>query len=184
MDNGQPVLSVECRERDGTIVRHVRFCPLTIEKLKYFWERLKEFDVLFNKQIRTVDDFIVQFIRGDDIENLHATGLLWEVDDVGIIYMTDIQPGYQAVGHFSFWDRRIAGREDLLREMVKMAMREFGFKRVMVKIPLYAKPALFAVERVGFVKEGRLRKAAEYKDQWWDVNVYSMIEEDFENGNV
>ncbi len=37
-----------------------------------------------------------------------------------------------------------------------------------------------AVERLGFVLEGRLRRSVKYHDRWFDVNTYSVVPEDLE----
>lgn len=179
----EPVVSVVCQEPEGVFRREVRFAPLTIERLQKYRERLSKFPTLFNCFVRDADDFVLSFISEDD-GKLKANGLIWEVDDVGIFFLTDIYPAFQATGHFTFWDQRFRGREPLLREMIRYVFREFGFHRIVAEVPLYSAPTLAAVERVGFVKEGRLRKAAWYHGQWWDVNLYSILREEIEDGNA
>lgn len=176
MDNGSAILEVKCPEPEGEVVRSVRPVQLDLERFKTYWDRLKDFDVVFNDQVNDVDDFMRQFISVKDDGSLAATGLIWEVDDVGIFYLTEIRPGYEALGHFNFWDQRLRGRESLIREMMKYVFQRFGFHRVVTEVGLYAKPAMAMVERIGFVKEGRKRESVRYKGEWWDVNLYSMLD--------
>lgn len=173
----RPVVSAVCVEDGVSIRREVRWTPLSYEKLNYLWEKLSKFPTLFNSEIKTVDDFINSLIdySGGEVK---ARGLVWEVDDVGIFYLTDIYPGYQAAGHFTFWDGRFNGREGLIKEMIRYVFEEYQFHRIVAEVPLYSRPALRAAERTGFVKEGRLRKATWYKGEWWDVNLYSILEEE------
>lgn len=153
---------------------------LTTEKLKSLWENLKEFDVLFNDVVhQDPESFVRVFLSGNG-DDIVSNGLIWEVDDVGILYITDISR-YQATAHFSFWDRRIKGREELIRRMIRWVFDNFGFHRLTVEVPLYASPWLSrAVERIGFTKEGRRREVVPYKGQWFDTNIYSILEHEVE----
>ena len=174
----EPVLRVRCEEPEGEFLREVRLMPLSIESLTYLWEKLSKFPILFNRHIEGMDDFFETFISQNQDGTLRANGIIWEVDDVGIFFLTDLYPAYQATGHFTFWDRRFRGRRDLIRQMVAYVFKEFGFRRLIAEIPLYAMPTIHAMEGIGFVKEGRLRKAAWYNGEWWDVTLYSVLEEE------
>jgi RimJ/RimL family protein N-acetyltransferase len=184
MNEDEAILSVECDEPEGLVTRNVRFAPLTSSKLVYYGEKLSQFPTLFNRFVPRIEDFLTSFITSDGNGGMKANGLLWEVDDVGLFFMTDIYPGYQATGHFTFWDRRFRGRESLVQEMLKYVFEEFGFLRIVAEVPLYSQPTMAAVERVGFVKEGRLRKATWYNGQWWDVNIYSVLKDEVLNDGI
>ena len=176
------VFSCKCEEPEGTVERSVYFAPLTPERINRYYEKLSKFPTLFNRHITGIEDFLTSFITQDG-DSIKANGIIWEVDDVGLFFITDIYPNYQATGHFTFWDRRFRGREVLLKTALKYAFKEFDFHRIITEVPLYTPATLGAVERVGFVKEGRLRKATWYQGEWWDVNLYSILrEESIENG--
>jgi RimJ/RimL family protein N-acetyltransferase len=177
MDFGTPVLTVECDEPEGTFVRSVRPVQLNMERLKFYYDQLKQFDVVFNDFIENdLESFINIFLSDDGHDGIVSNGLIWEVDSVGIIYITDIRPS-SAVAHFSFWDRRLKGRENLIRAMLRWGFDQFGFHRIEARVGLYAAPWVSrAIERVGFKKEGRLREAVQYKGEWFDMNVYSILE--------
>jgi len=183
MDVRDPDLVVECVEPEGTFTRSVTPVALSTEKLNYFYDRLKEFDVVFNDHVpNSPGGFASIFVTVDENHVAQANGLLWEVDDVGILYLTHIIPGLSALAHFSFWDKRLRGREQLIREMIKLAFQKYGFQRIETRVALYANPVLGAVERIGFVKEGRARKAVRRGGDWYDVNLYSMLREEVLNG--
>lgn len=182
MDERDPVLRVECAEPGGTVVRAVRPALLTRETLFEYYEKSKEFDVLFNDLVPNDPvTFAEIFLGQDGSGRLFAKGLIWEVDDVGIIYVTNITT-HSALAHFTFWDRRIRGREDLLKQMLKFGFERYGFQRIEVRVGLYAKPILYLMERIGFTKEGRLRKATRYNGEWFDANLYSILREEILNG--
>lgn len=154
----------------------MRPARLSVGRLRYYYEQLKGFDVVFNDYVKNdPTSFIQKFITVDEYGQVHPTGLIWEVDDVGIIYLTDIRPAYEGLADFDFWDQRLRGREPLVREMVKLGFEHYGFHRIVTEVALYARPALQFVERVGFKKEGRKREAVRYKGDWFDVNLYSML---------
>lgn len=177
MDNRDVILEVECREPEGSVIRSVRLAKLSFEKLKFFYEKTKDFDTLFNDYIGgNFEAFVSQFIMQDRSGEIFPTGIVWEVDDVGILRLSDISPGLEATAHFTFWDRRLRGRENLVKEMVRYAIEQFKLHRIIVEVPLYAKPILYFVERIGFQKEGREREAVMYKGQWYDVIRYSILD--------
>jgi len=176
MGQRDPVLSIVCTEPEGTTLRHVRPVNLTTEKLRDYHEKLSEFDIAFNDHVpNTPEGFASMFISVNADFTVSAKGLLFEVDDVGILYITQIVPGYSALAHFAFWDRRLRGREELCRKMLEFAFRTYDFQRIETRVALYAVPAMAATERIGFIKEGRAREAVRRNGTWYDVNLYSML---------
>lgn len=148
---------------------------MTREVLEEYYNRIKEFDVVFNDLVpNNGADFASIFIGQEQNGELYAKGLIWEVDDVGILYLTEITKT-QALAHFTFWDRRIRGRLDLIREMIRHCFERYGFERIETRVALYAKPILPVVEKIGFIKEGRLRHTSPYKGKWFDTNIYSIL---------
>ena len=180
MSQEEVVMVVECDEPEGVFSREVRPLYLDMKKLNELYDKLKEFDVLFNDSVgNDIEAFVNSFLVEVNGE-MQSTGLLWEVDDVGILYITDIRPGYDAYAHFSFWDRRYRGREELVRKMIKYVMQKFKFHRITVDVPLYATPTMGFVERVGFKHEGRRRKTVKYRGQWFDANQYAIVEDELD----
>lgn len=141
---------------------------------------MKRHKKLFNRFIESFDDFVAGFISQREDGSLKANGLIWQVDDVGILFITDIYPGYQASVHCAYWDRKLKGREEISREMARYLFKEFGFHRLVAEIPLHSMPTVVFTERVGFKKEGRLRKAFWYRGEWWDGFIFSLLEEDLD----
>lgn len=184
MDRDSPLLQVECDEPEGKVVRSVRLGQLSFERLKFLWEQLKEFDVLFNDFVRgDFQAFLKHFVLEVNGEPVPA-GLVFDIDDVGIFLVNEIRPGESCQVHFMFWDRRFRGREELCRQAIQFAFEHYKFRRIQTEVPLYAKFALRAVERIGFVVEGRLRKAVKYKGDWFDMYVLSLLPEDLEDPTI
>ncbi len=182
MELTDTILTVRCSEPEGTFDRIIRRVALTSDKLNHYYDKLKDFDVVFNDHIpNTPGGFASIFVSFNEDMEATANGLLWEVDDVGILYLTNIIPAFSALAHFTFWDRRMKGREPLIREMIKYCFNRYNFHRIETHVALYATPVLAAVERIGFVKEGRARKAVRKKGEWFDVNLYAILREEVIN---
>jgi len=180
MDDRTVIVNVECSEPEGTVVRSVRLASLSAERMAFLWDKLKGFDTLFNDFVKGdyaafVNHFVME-VNGQPV----PTGLFWDVDDVGIFLLHDIIPFQSATAHFVFWDKRFRGREALCIEMLKYAFENYKFERIKVEVPLYAYHTMDAVEGLGFVLEGRMRRAVLYHDRWFDVNIYSVLPEDLE----
>jgi RimJ/RimL family protein N-acetyltransferase len=156
---------------------------LDTELLKKYYAKLKRFEIGFNDHVpNSPEGFASIFLSVNDDFSVEANGLVWEVDDVGILYLTHISPGFSATAHFAFWDRRFKGREELIRRMLDYCFEKYGFHRIEARIAMYANGMMKAVERIGFTKEGRLRDAVLKSGEWYDVNLYSILESEVRNG--
>lgn len=161
----------------------MRPVSLDTDTLKKYYAKLKRHEIAFNDHVpNTPEGFASIFLNVNEDFSVSANGLVWEVDDVGILYLTHIAPKFSALAHFAFWDRRFRGREDLIRQMLDYCFEKFGFHRIEVRIALYANGMMSAVERIGFTKEGRLRQAVLKNNEWYDVNLYSILESEVRNG--
>lgn len=169
-------LMIACEEPEGAIVRQVKLAELTMERMEHYYEKLSPFKTLFNDFIKNdLEAFIKAIITINRDGTITPRGLIWEVDDVGLICFSDIHPGHSATFHPTFWDRRIRGREQLMKDMIKYVMILYELRRVSSIVPVYNKPTMAAAERVGFSLEGRLREFAPYEGQWFDANLYSIL---------
>lgn len=177
------IVTAVCQEPEGDFVRSVRPLRLTPENLRKFWERAREFPTLFTENINNdFRKFCELFISEED-GKFKTHGLFWVIDDfVGMYYMTDISE-IDAQVHYSFFDRRHKGREDLTFAMIKYIFDVYGLRRMSVKIPLYVSKNTFGFTyALGFKKEGRIRKCVQYKGDWFDATIFGILREEVANG--
>lgn len=175
-----PVLSIECYEPEGVVTRNVYSMNLAPRNLKTFWDKSRKFVTIFNEEVRgDFKKFLEVFLR-EGPEGVEVRGLFWVIDDfVGIMYLTDMEPGIDAKVHYIFFDGRHKGRIDLVRAMIVYVMLRYDFRRLTAEAPLFYKPsALLFAEQVGFVKEGRKRLARPFDNKWFDVNIYGILREE------
>lgn len=155
----------------------VRKMPLSAENLQAFWEHAKIYPVIFGKEVlNNPEEFIKLFIYNENGE-YRTNGLFFVVNDfLGVFYLSDIVPSEDALAHYTFFDRRHHNRRELVLEMLKYIFKTYQFHRLSVQIPNYAtEQARHFVQSLGFAYEGKKRKAAYYKNDWWDVNLYGIL---------
>jgi hypothetical protein len=124
---------------------------------------------------------------------------VWRVDGefevVGIIYLTNVIPGCDALAHYVFFDSDLNGKTELLKELMTWATTDredwAGLKRITIEIPEYAYAlARHAVRKLGFggdftykgkrnrdgiPVEGVKRKAIRWNGQDADVLVLGKV---------
>ena len=180
-------VQVVCHEPEGDITRRVKQMALTPQNLRTFWDKARQFETLFTAEINgDFRKFLEVFLRQLPDGSVESNGLFWLVDDfVGILYLTDIIAGVDAHAHFTFFDKRLRGREELVKQMLQFVFARYKFQRLTVEAALFASPSTFKfVERLGFKLEGRKRSARMYKGQWFDVNIYGILRHEVLNGST
>ena len=169
-----------CEEPGGIVTHRVWQMSLSLENLRRFWNEARKHRTLFGEEI--VDDFskFINRLVVDGPEGIVSTGLFWVIDDfVGVLYLTEIDPGVDALAHYTFFNGRHRGRTQMTKDLLRYVFDKYGFVRLTVHLPLYASPVAFKfVESLGFQHEGRKRKATLYKGCWFDVNIFGLLREE------
>jgi RimJ/RimL family protein N-acetyltransferase len=80
--------------------------------------------------------------------------------------------------HPAFRGRRLA--DEAARLFQRLLVGELGFHRLELEIYAYNERACAHAERVGFVREGRKRKAYLKDGEWADSVLYALIPEDLD----
>lgn len=175
--NDDVVVTELCCEPEGDFIRSVRPMQLTQENLRIFWEKSRQFPTIFSQEVNSdFKKFCELFLSVTDAGRLRSHGLFWVIDDfVGVYYMTNITE-IDAQVHYTFFDRRHKGRENLTRAMLKHVFDTYGFRRLTVEVPMYVLKHTFGfVYALGFKREGRRRKCAFYKDDWFDATTFGIL---------
>lgn len=180
LSDNDAVLSVECIEPEGVIVRQVYRMVLTPKNLHTFWLKARKFVTLFNEEVRGDFHKFLEVFLQEGVNGIESRGIFWVIDDfVGIMYLTEIDAGNDAICHYAFFDGRHKGRHNLIRAMILYVMERYNFHRLTAEAPLFFKPsAMLFAEQVGFIKEGRKRLSRRFDSKWFDVNIYGLLQED------
>ncbi len=90
------------------------------------------------------------------------------------------------VGDFSYGIaiRREHQRQGYAREAIVLLLRyffsELRYQKVTIKVFEYNEASRILHERLGFVKEGQIRRAQFHNGRFWDDLIYGMTKEEFE----
>jgi hypothetical protein len=164
-----------------TLLKGNGYNSITPEKIRDLWREASKHKVLFSDYTDgQIEPFIDLLFRPDTV--------FFEVyrDDerkpVGLLFVDQIIPRFDARGHFAFWDSIAGGREPLVEAAMRWTFETYGLKRMTAEIPDYQKGTLRAARRLGFQKEGVRRSGVIYKGDWADEILFGILKEEFENG--
>ncbi len=92
------------------------------------------------------------------------TNRAWEIwrdgSLVGILLLTRIVRGLDALAHLAFFDKKLVGKRQLLRNMIARAFRELDLQRLSVEIPAHLEPLIrFVRTKLDFRFEGEAQAA-------------------------
>lgn len=163
------LFSAECLEGDAVIVRYAKPMILDGEQIIKLWHRLSQFHVLFASPRETSFKNFVNIIQDE-------YSVLLAFDDVGMALVSDLVPGVEVKVQFSFWDAKLKGREQLIRELVKWVIDVFGVRRVSMPVRADARAMRAFVERVGFYVEGILKNWVKKDLKLYDLYLYGVTE--------
>ncbi len=175
-----PILSVMCDEKNGDRLRNVYPLTFTLDTLRKFWEKSKKFPVLFTTEIQGDFNKFTELIVSPDGDGYIANGLFLQVDDLlGIFYMTEIKPEWDAICHFTFFDGRLRGRDILVKRVLQYVFNKYNFHRLSVEVPYFAPMATTKfVYHLGFKMEGKKRSCALYQGKWFDSRLFGLLKEE------
>lgn len=184
----KPILSVNCHEPEGEIIRHVYDLNFSVDTLDKFTQKALKFPTLYGREIKSVDDITKIFFEITPV-SINPRGIFYVVDDfVGVFYITDFKYDFSDANvHYTFFDRRHKGRVPLVRAMLKYVFDQFHFQRLSVELPLYMsgesvqrskQGVMNFIRMCGFQHEGRRRKAALYKGEYFDINLYGIVKQE------
>ena len=96
---------------------------------------------------------------------VNPDNMAWEVwnggELVGILLLTRIVRGLDALAHLAFFDRRLLGKRRLILNTMGRAFRDWQLQRLSLEIPAHLEPLIrFARTKLGFQYEGEQQAAA------------------------
>ncbi|ABS60796.1 MULTISPECIES: GNAT family N-acetyltransferase [Fervidobacterium] len=69
------------------------------------------------------------------------------------------------------------GRE-MVKKAIDFAFNELNLNRITAEVYEYNTASIKILESLGFIQEGRLRKAKFHNSRFWDIIVYGLLRED------
>jgi RimJ/RimL family protein N-acetyltransferase len=144
-------------------------------KLEYLWERMRQFPQVFDDVIpRTFEAFkesmlspmnqFYEFVQGEDV--------------IGLAAATQVRPRLDASMHVLFFDRRLRGREGVLKEALRDFAKRAQLRRMTVVLPEDNRTAIKLTLRLGFKPEGVMRKAHLRDGIYRDYHIFGILREE------
>lgn len=107
---------------------------------------------------------------------------------VGHISLGKVDYAHQSarVGKVLVGDKEIRGQgigQTMMEEILKIAFNELHLHRVSLGVFDFNHSAISCYEKAGFKKEGLLRDARKYKDEYWSLWEMSILRPEWESKN-
>ena len=148
---------------------------LTRDRMIQLWQQMTEFPAL------------ADFIGAPDAEALW--GLLMDKRNIfvdigggaGIGIALGVAPGRDAQVMFLMFDHQLGGREAVFADILRYWFRLVRLQRVTALTPAEHRPLAKLWKRLGFTREGVLRRACKWDGAWQDVLIDGLLVEDVGN---
>lgn len=166
-------------ERPDDTYRVLRLAPysvyemrLSLDKAKWLWEEMNKYRTLWN-----------DFTRGD-YESWANTLVshdsfwveIWDESLVGIIYWTDMFQISDCEMHGMFFDRDLASKVELCRQVAAWFFIRFPeVHRMTTSTPSIYHATIRLLRRVGFKEEGRKREMWLMNGKWVDQVISGLL---------
>lgn len=96
----------------------------------------------------------------------------------GLVNVSHTQPFVDGMLHFLFFDRKLRGKEDVLLSIIRQVFMLAKLRRMTCAIPSDRVTGMQMLGRLGFKKEGRIRKKFLRNEKYLDVFVYGILREE------
>lgn len=150
----------------------------SFEKVQFIWETLNNISGLFDDYHK--DNF------GLFLNKLRSSDTVWleREDGNGLLYLTNVVPGLSATGHVIYWDKRLRGREEFTMDCIRWMMGIIPLEKLNLFLPAYALAARAFADRLGFKREGIIRRWSKSDGKLFDIFVFGMTKEEAYNGSI
>lgn len=182
------ILIRECEDRSGSHTYMVRLLyelgmagpqfighpRALLRKLGDMWERFSEFPVLFSDDsVGDMSLFVTSYFNRQNVwMEVVRSG---DEEVVGVLYLSQVNPFWDALVHITFYDSIIRQRAELIWDALQWAADRYKLPRVSAEIPVYQRALLRSARYLGFKPEGVRRKATKHHDTWWDMEMLGML---------
>lgn len=115
------------------------------------------------------------------VEHLTQRRDAWfvEAGDVGLVYLTQVLPGFSATLHVVFWDGHLTqDRREAVKSVLRTGMKLFELQRVSAAAAETNLPVRQMLKKVGFALEGVIRRSWLGPDGLIDTFLFGILKEE------
>jgi len=180
MDNDRDVTGVFSIQRPSNAHRilvvgvySVYVMEMTLGKAKWLWTEMNKYRTLWNDFTRGDFDSWFNILVSRDSFWLEVWN---ETEIIGVIYWTDMAQIVDCEMHGMFFDRELASKVELCREVGKWFFTYFPEVHRMTTItPAIYHATIRLLRRVGFREEGRKREVWLMNGNWIDQIISGLL---------
>jgi RimJ/RimL family protein N-acetyltransferase len=149
---------------------------LTRDRAEALWTKVRDYDRLFSDETRgDKEGWMRQLFDGRT--------LVLETDDgQAMLFLSRIHEGLKAEVHAIMFDRRLAGRTEVVRRALVWAFVAFDLHRIGASIPSASRALRRWMSRLGFRVEGTVRNDFWYKGTLADSLVMGLVRREVLDG--
>jgi RimJ/RimL family protein N-acetyltransferase len=145
----------------------IQYRLLLPEQVKQTYDAVKDY---LPDSLRELNSFIALYLSKDS--------MFLEIGDFqGVVWLSNIIPGWKANVHIVLWDKDIHGQYTEGNRIERELAQLLRLRRITAYIPSTFTPAIHFAEQLGFVYEGLHRLADRYNEELVDVYSYALLEE-------
>ncbi|MCI0529473.1 MAG: GNAT family N-acetyltransferase [Nitrospira sp.] len=145
-----------------------------VRKLAHLWEQFSQFPVLFSDE--SVGDMSLFITSYFSQQNVWLEVVKLDSDEtVGILYLTQVNPFWDAYAHMTFYDKIITDRKEIILDAIEWVSDRYKLPRISVEVPVYQRTLCKIIRTLGFKPEGLRRKAAKRHEKWFDMEMFGML---------
>lgn len=142
------------------------------ELVPRLWDSVKD-------RSTVIPDAMREDIRAFYALVLAPSTVILSVEDIGVIMVTDLIPGYNATLDFVFWDKKSSGRQRVVLAAARWFTEVFKLHRLNMRVPGYAHSTLHRLYRLGAKMEGICREAVIHNERWFDLYLFGILSSEF-----
>ncbi len=143
----------------------------TWDSLMLVWEKLNQFPILFDDDVRGDLSF---FVRG----MTNKGSVILATGDYGLCEITNIVPYRDCLVHLTFWDRRFKGRDTECIAGLKWAFSTLQLHRATINIVSIAHSTINFTKALGFRREGVIREKYPFKGRLLDIHIFGILRDE------
>jgi hypothetical protein len=174
MDHSEHIPEVEHSDNNVPVVHRRPVEPGFLNLLQLDYSKMRELALRYGS-INVPREHLALF------ERYLLAGDTWfvEVGDVGLFYLTNVVPTYAATFNTIFWDRKFGrARRILAQDVIATAFAEFELERMAAFVPETSVLAQVEYPKIGFKREGVMRKAWKEARGACDLFAFGMLRDE------
>jgi RimJ/RimL family protein N-acetyltransferase len=142
-------------------------------RMEWIWRKLQAEENALDDLTKEAGAAFIQMMLAPNI-------LKWELEDNGIVMLSDIINGVSAQIHYMVWDNPPVSKViSAANELFEFAFNKFQLHRISAPIPSFNKEAKRLATLMGFKFEGEYREAYLKNGKFHNLSIYGLLDREY-----